>query len=104
MAMTIMMCFGPQNGVSIGTLSRKSSSLMKGKLLNPKLLTNHPKHHRTTPIRGSLTLGWSSDGRLWPPIRQPTLTFELKPAVPQRAQYPVIKEYSLNHNMKPYII
>ena len=22
----------------------------------------------------------------------------------QRAQYPLIKEYSLNHNMKPYII
>ena len=22
---------------------------------------------------------------------------------PQRAQYPLIKEYSLNHNMKPYI-
>ena len=22
----------------------------------------------------------------------------------QRAQYPLIKEYSLNHNMKPYMI
>ena len=22
---------------------------------------------------------------------------------PQRAQYPLIKEYTLNHNMKPYI-
>ena len=22
----------------------------------------------------------------------------------QRAQYPLIREYSLNHNMKPYII
>ena len=22
----------------------------------------------------------------------------------QRAQYPLIKEYSLNHNLKPYII
>ena len=27
-----------------------------------------------------------------------------KPSHPQRAQYPLIKEYSLNHNMKPYII
>ena len=29
---------------------------------------------------------------------------DVRQATTQRAQYPLIKEYSLKHNMKPYII
>ena len=45
-------------------------------------------------------LGFRVYGALVEPHR--TLTEALKP--PQRAQYPLIKEYTLNHNIKAPII
>ena len=38
------------------------------------------------------------------PLDPRSETTPLNPKPTQRAQYPLIEEYSLNHNMKPYII
>ena len=60
--------------------------------------TAHPRQ-RPTPCRRGMR---SQLKRFLPPaIRKAT---PCPDGYPQRAQYPLIKEYSLNHNMKPYII
>ena len=81
-----------------GLLFRISGYLRASRALNPesqKLKGSKPKAEiRSTKIQGTREFGLWARGRLSREASMP-------PATTQRSPYPLIKEYTVNNNMKP---